>query len=90
MCPSIKSADCDLVALVLLNQTTLDVIEIWIADIASVVARLDAPGGKARNIRRAMAITQFKSIACRVWPIDVAGTVAKIGSQHSYASVSIA
>ncbi len=69
MCPAIKYGDLfDSVLLVLLDRQTLDAIEIWEADEASVAARLSALGGKARTERGAMAITQFKSIATKVWP----------------------
>ena len=66
--PKIKDGNFDAVLLVLLDRKTLDAIEIWRADRMRVIARLDAPGGKARNERRSMGISQFKSIAERVWP----------------------
>lgn len=68
MVPKIVDGDFEYVLLVLLDNATLDAIEIWQADRESVMKRLDAPGGRARNERRAMAISQFKSIARRVWP----------------------
>jgi hypothetical protein len=67
--PKIKDGDYDAVLLVLLNKKTLDALEIWRADRLSVMARLDAPGGRARNERRSMGISQFRSIAERVWPV---------------------
>jgi hypothetical protein len=67
-CPSIIGDAFDRVSLVLLDKQTLDVIEIWVATAEDVMARLDAPGGKARNIRRAMGIAQFKSISYRIVP----------------------
>lgn len=68
MVPKIVDGDFEYVLLVLLDKATLDAIEIWQADRDSVMRRLDAPGGRARNERRAMAISQFKSIARKVWP----------------------
>ncbi|QDH74437.1 hypothetical protein [Brevundimonas sp. M20] len=67
-CPAIKCGDkFDLCLLVLLDKTTLQPIEIWEADEDAIVARLDAPGSKSRNERRSLGISQFKSIARRVW-----------------------
>ena len=68
MMPKIRDGDFDAVLLVLLDKATLDTIEIWRAHRMKVMARLDEPGGKARNERRSMAISQFKSIAEKVWP----------------------
>lgn len=66
--PSINTdKDFDSVMLVLLRGD-YEVAEIWEAPRAAVVARLDAPGSKARNQRRSMGVSQFKSIAARVWP----------------------
>ncbi len=67
-CPSIKGDAFDSVVLVLLDRASYDALEIWEAPRDSVLARLDAPGGKGRNERRSLAIAQFKSIATRVWP----------------------
>jgi hypothetical protein len=66
--PKIKDGNFDAVLLVLLDKATLDTIEIWRADRAKVMTRLDQPGGRARNERRSMGISQFKSIADKVWP----------------------
>jgi hypothetical protein len=67
--PTIKTeGDFDAVLLVLLDKSTFEAIEIWRADRASVKARLTAPGSKARNERGSMGISQFKSIAERIWP----------------------
>lgn len=71
-CPAIKGDGFDTVALVLLDQSTLNAIEIWEADAAAIIARLDAPGSMARNIRRSLAISQFTSIARRTWERTVA------------------
>lgn len=61
----------DAVLLVLLDNTTFEAIEIWRAEREAVIARLAAPGSRARNERRSMGIAQFKSIpgARRVWPL---------------------
>ncbi len=56
----------DTVMLVLMNKD-YDAVEIWEAPRDRVEARLTAPGSKARNERGAMSISQFKSIAERVW-----------------------
>jgi hypothetical protein len=62
----------DAVLLVLLDKTTLETIEILRAERLDVIARLDAPGGIARNVRRSLAIAQFKSIAKKIWPMMTA------------------
>ena len=70
-CPSIKCGDqFDYVLTVLLDRKSLDVLEIWEASEAEVGARLTAPGSKARNERNSMGLSQFKSIATRIWPTD--------------------
>jgi len=68
--PTIKCAgDFDAVLLVLLDRMTFDVIEIWHAEKEKVRKRLEVPGSKARNERGSLAISQFKSIADRIWPL---------------------
>ena len=68
-CPSIKCGDqFDYVLTVLMDRRTLDVLEIWEACEADVDARLKAPGSKSRNERNSMGLSQFKSIAKKVWP----------------------
>lgn len=64
------AAGFDAVLLVLLDNASFQAIEIWQADREPVIARLTAPGSKARNDRQSMGISQFKSIpgARRVWP----------------------
>ena len=57
----------DVVALVLLDER-YEAIEIWEAPRDAVEARITAPGSKARNERGSLGISQFKSIARRVWP----------------------
>ncbi|MEA3033001.1 MAG: hypothetical protein QOH86_1017 [Sphingomonadales bacterium] len=71
-CPSIKCGDqFDYVLTVLMDRRTLEVLEIWEASEADVDARLRAPGSKARNERASMGLSQFKSIATKVWPSHV-------------------
>lgn len=58
----------DTVLLVLLDKTTFEAIEIWKATRRKVEKRLTDPGSRARNERGQMSISQFKSIAKKVWP----------------------
>ncbi|MEX0365798.1 MAG: hypothetical protein AB3N22_06985 [Ruegeria sp.] len=68
MVPSINTDKAfDTVVLVLLTES-FAVHEIWEAPRKAVVDTLDKPGSKARNERRAMAVSKFKSIGHRVWP----------------------
>jgi len=65
----IKSTEfCDVVLLVLLDNSTLEPHEMWEASYATVEARLDEPGSKARNERRTLSVSEFKRMARRVWP----------------------
>lgn len=57
----------DTVVLVLMNED-YEAMEIWEAPRDKVEARLIAPGSKARNERSQMGISQFVSIAEKVWP----------------------
>ena len=57
----------DTVVLVLMNED-YEAVEIWESPRDLVEARLKAPGSKARNERSSMGVSQFKSIAERVWP----------------------
>ncbi len=72
--PSVKcDGEFEAVLLVLLDRTTFEAIEIWKAKREDVARRLKEPGplgqiSKARNERNSMGITQFKSIATKVWP----------------------
>ena len=61
------SKEFDSVMLVLM-QGNYEVHEIWEAERDDVIDRLDAPGSKSRNVRRSMGVSQFKSIAKKVWP----------------------
>ena len=71
--PSIKcGGEFEAVLLVLIDRRTFEVIEIWKAKREDVARRLKEPGplgqvARARNERNSMGITQFKSIATRVW-----------------------
>jgi hypothetical protein len=58
----------DWVLLVLLDISTFDALEIWQASREDVSARLRAPCSKARNERNSLGISQFKSVARKVWP----------------------
>jgi len=67
--PSIKcDGEFEHVILVLLDRATYGVLEMWQALRSDVADRLDVPGSRSRNERKSMGITQFKSIARRVWP----------------------
>ena len=57
----------DVVVLVLLDEA-YEPVEMWEATREAVTARLTAPGSKSRNERGAMGLSQFKSIATKVWP----------------------
>ena len=70
-CPSIRCGDhFDICLLVLLDRMTLELIEIWEADEEAIDTRIRQPGSKARNERNSLAISQFKSVARRVWPLN--------------------
>jgi len=65
-----KVADCDIVMLVLLDNATLALREIWEAPSPTVAARLAIPGSAARE-RGALGVSEFKKLAVRVWPVPV-------------------
>jgi hypothetical protein len=44
-------------------------LEIWEASRDAVSEALDQPGSKARNERGAMAVSKFKQIGKRIWPV---------------------
>jgi hypothetical protein len=58
----------DAVLLVLLDKSSLDVIEIRRAERRDVADKLAIPGSKARNERRSLGLSQFKSISKKIWP----------------------
>lgn len=61
------SKDFDSVMLVLMRGN-YEVYEIWEAGRQAIIDRLTAPGSKSRNERGQMGVSQFKSIADKVWP----------------------
>jgi len=65
-----SNAHCDVVLLVLLDNATLEPREMWEAPFAEVLARLAAPGSRARNERGALSVPDFKKLksARLVWP----------------------
>jgi hypothetical protein len=71
-CPAIKCGDLfDIVLLVLIDNETMRPREIWEADEAQVITRLEEGNSKARNERGAMGINQFKNIARRIWSAPI-------------------
>jgi hypothetical protein len=60
-------ANCDVVLLVLLDNTTLEPHEIWEASYDAVVKCLSRPGSKARE-RGSLGVSTFKSISKCIWP----------------------
>jgi hypothetical protein len=63
-----QAANCHTVLLVLLDNATLDLREIWQAPYTTVAERLARPGSKARE-RGALGVHEFKRFAVKVWPI---------------------
>jgi hypothetical protein len=61
------NAACDIVMLVLMDNTSLDPREIWEAPFSAVATRLSIPGSKSRE-RGALSTSEFKRMAKRVWP----------------------
>jgi hypothetical protein len=58
----------DAAVLVLMDKADFETLEIWRAEYDDIYSRLMAPGSKARNERLSMGISQFVSIAKKVWP----------------------
>jgi hypothetical protein len=58
-------AACDTVLFVLLDDSTLEAVEIWEAPYTAVAAFLAAPGSKTRG-RGALSVREFKRLARRV------------------------
>ena len=58
----------DAVLLVLLDEH-FDATAIYEADRATVVAALEAPGSRARNVRGQLGVQKFRSIGHKVWPL---------------------
>jgi len=61
-------AACDKIILVLLDNCTLEPVEMHEAIYERVVEHLMAPGSKARNERGAMSVSAFKRLATPIWP----------------------
>lgn len=61
----------DAALLVLMDKTNFETLEIWRAEYDALRLRLQAPGSKARNERGSLGISQFKSIAVKVWPVEI-------------------
>jgi len=61
-----RGAACDRGLLVLLDNRTLELREIWEAPMAAVDERLRVPGSKARD-RGALGVREFKKLARRIW-----------------------
>ena len=59
----------DAVLLVLLDEN-FEATEIHEAGRDAVIAALTEPGSRARNERGALAVSKFKSIGHRVWPLE--------------------
>lgn len=62
-----RGAACDSVLLVLLDQATLEPLEMWEASYPAVEERLAVPGSKSRD-RGALGVAEFKKLAHKVWP----------------------
>jgi hypothetical protein len=62
-----KDSQCDTVLLVLLDNFTLDAREMWEAPFAAVAKLLVLTESKAR-LRGQLSVSEFKTIARRVWP----------------------
>lgn len=60
------SQEFDIVMLVLMHRD-YELVEIWEADRETVLERLIQPGSKSRNERGSMSVSQFKSIARKIW-----------------------
>ena len=60
-----NDANCDTVLLVILDNATP--VGMWEASYKTIVARLKEPGSKARNIRGALSVGDFKRLAKTVW-----------------------
>lgn len=72
--PSVKCGyDFEWVLLVLLDRSSFDTLEIWRASRFDVGMRLQESGSRARNERNSMGITQFISIARKIWPAAAIG-----------------
>jgi hypothetical protein len=85
------NAPCDTVLLVLLDNATLEPREMWEAPFASVAVYLARSGSKARA-RGALAVSEFKRIACLVWPrleASPLSTSPKIGCRNKHGQILV-
>lgn len=64
-----RGADCDAVLLVLLDNRSLEPVEMWEAPYSVVEDRLNHPGSRSRE-RGALGVSEFKRLpgAERIWP----------------------
>jgi len=64
-----RGSPCDYVLLVILDNRTLDLREIWEASMAAVDARLAVPGSNARK-HGALGVSEFRKHCAgrRIWP----------------------
>jgi hypothetical protein len=62
-----RGAACDAVLLILLDNRTLEPVEMWEAPYPAVEERLNHPGSKSRD-RGALGVSEFKRLARRIWP----------------------
>ena len=67
-----RGAACDHVMLVLLDNRTLELREIWEAPMSAVEERLVVPGSKSRD-RGALGVREFKKLAKQIWPKPAEG-----------------
>ena len=63
-----RGAECDTVLLVLLDNETMEPLEMWEAPYPAVEKRLNVPGSKARK-RGSLGVPEFKRLAQKVWPL---------------------
>jgi hypothetical protein len=71
--------DWDAVLLVILDKDFAPV-EIYEAQRTDVDVELKSPGSRARNVRGALGVRKFKSIARLVWSRDVNKGIVEVGS----------
>ncbi|MGV1760561.1 hypothetical protein ACQZ6F_27235 [Rhizobium sp. A22-96] len=64
-----QAADCHTVLLVLLDNVTLDLCEIWEAPYSEVAEQFVMPGSNS-PARGALSVIEFKRVAIKVWPVD--------------------
>jgi hypothetical protein len=62
------TAACDAVVLVLFDDE-FRATQIWQADYRTIDRALRRPGSKGRNVRRQLAVSKFRALGTRVWPV---------------------